>query len=126
MSMYTDTSEFLSKMDIKQAQGPGLLPDDVMKARHKHMIEEVNEFVFSNNMSDLNGCVDALVDVIYVALGTANMMGLTEDEFAECWRRVHEANMKKESIEDIDGHKLGVVKPKGWLSPDFADVLGAE
>jgi predicted HAD superfamily Cof-like phosphohydrolase len=126
MSMYTDTSEFLSHVDIKQAKGPNLLHDDIMKARHKHMIEEANEFVYSNNMSDLHGCVDALVDVIYVALGTANMMGLTEDEFAECWRRVHEANMAKTAVKDKDGHKLGVVKPKGWLAPDFADVLGAE
>jgi predicted HAD superfamily Cof-like phosphohydrolase len=126
MSMYTDTSEFLSNVDIKQAQGPTLLIDDVMKARHKHMIEEANEFLYSNNMSDIHGCVDALIDVVYVALGTANMMGLTEEEFVECWRKVHIANMKKEAIKDKNGHKLGVVKPEGWLSPDFASVLGAE
>ena len=90
------------------------------------MIEEVNEFQYSNNMSDIHGCVDALIDVVYIALGTANMLGLNEDQWNECWDKVHAANMSKELSLDTEGHKLGVTKPANFIAPDFASVLGAE
>ena len=126
MSNFTDTDKFLKKLKIKKSSGIALLPDDVMKSRYMHMIEEVNEFQYSNNMSDIHGCVDALIDVVYIALGTANMLGLNEDQWNECWDKVHAANMSKELSLDTEGHKLGVKKPANFIAPDFASVLGAE
>jgi hypothetical protein len=126
MSNFTDTDKFLKKLKIKKSSGIALLPDDVMKSRYAHMIEEVNEFQYSNNMSDIHGCVDALIDVVYIALGTANMLGLNEDQWNECWDKVHAANMSKELSLDTEGHKLGVKKPANFIAPDFASVLGAE
>ena len=126
MSNFTDTNKFLDKLGIKKSSGIALLPDDVMKARYMHMVEEVNEFQYSNNMSDMHGCVDALIDVVYIALGTANMLGLTEKQWNECWDKVHVANMSKEINIDASGHKLGVTKPANFIAPDFAHVLGAE
>lgn len=126
MSNFTDTDKFLKKLKIKKSSGVALLPDDVMKSRYMHMIEEVNEFQCSNNMSDIHGCVDALIDVVYIALGTDNMLGLNEDQWNECWDKVHAANMSKELSLDTEGHKLGVKKPANFIAPDFASVLGAE
>ena len=101
---------------------PALLQNKVMTDRLAHLTEEVQEFGFANNMSDLDGCVDALIDTVYVALGTAVMMGVSEDQFRKCWLRVHEANMKKE-VKKIDGHKFGVSKPANWQAPEFSDIL---
>ena len=100
MSNFTDTNRSLNKLKIRKSSNVALLPDDVMKARYSHMMEEVNEFSYSNNMSDLHGCVDALINVVYIALGTANMLGLTEQQWDECWEKVHFANMAKEIIKE--------------------------
>jgi predicted HAD superfamily Cof-like phosphohydrolase len=101
---------------------PALLQNKVMADRLEHLKEEVDEFGYANNMSDLPGCVDALIDTVYVALGTAIMMGLDENKFRECWLRVHQANMKKE-VKKMAGHKFGVSKPAGWRSPELGDIL---
>ena len=124
--MFTEIEEFLRKMKIKQAASPRLLDDAVMKKRYNHMIEEINEFAHSNAMSDLDQCVDALVDVVYVALGTAAMMGLNEDHFEDCFERVHLANMEKKAVKEEGGHKFGVVKPEGWEAPNFKGILEQE
>jgi len=124
--MYTEIEDFLRKMKIKQAAQPTLLDNDVMMKRYNHMFEELSEFSHSNNMSDLDGCVDALIDLVYVALGTASMMGLSEDHWEDCFERVHLANMEKRAVQDKDGHKFGVEKPEGWEPPNFKGILEQE
>jgi predicted HAD superfamily Cof-like phosphohydrolase len=62
-------------------------------------------------------------------MGTANMMGITEEDWHACWNEVHKANMRKETYPnkaDTENIKLGVRKPRGWVAPDFSSVLGAE
>lgn len=67
---------------------------------------------------------DALIDLVYVALGTAYLHGF---DFNEGWRRVHEANMKKvRALKDSDsarGSTYDVVKPEGWTAPDLSDLV---
>ena len=124
--MYAHVEEFLRKMKIPQAASPRLLADDVMKKRYKHMSEELSEFAQSNAMSDLEGCCDALIDLVYVALGTSAMMGLNEDHWQDCFDRVHEANMQKYPGKSDDGHKFAVKKPEGWKAPSFKGILPDE
>lgn len=119
---YDEVNSFIKKMKIPVMPSPALLQNKVMTDRLAHLAEEVQEFGFANNMSDIEGCVDALIDTVYVALGTAVMMGLSEEQFRECWLRVHEANMKK-TVVKMDGHKFGVSKPDGWEEPKFGDIL---
>ena len=123
--MYEQVEEFLRQVKIKQAAQPTLLDNETMVNRYNHMFEELSEFAQSNNMSDLHGCVDALVDLVYVALGTASMLGLNEDHWQDCFDRVHEANMQKKAG-PIEGHKFGVVKPEGWKAPSFKGILPDE
>ncbi len=66
----------------------------------------------------LLGTIDALCDLIYVALGTAVEMGIDLDPF---WHEVQRANMtKSEGPKRDDGKQL---KPEGWTPPDHARVL---
>ena len=123
--MYTQVEDFLRQVKIKQASSPKLLDNETMVNRYNHMAEELSEFAHSNNMSDLEGCVDALVDLVYVALGTASMMGLTEDHWEDCFERVHLANMTKKHG-PIEGHKFGVVKPDDFEPPNFKGILPDE
>ena len=120
--MYNDVNEFLNKVQIETQSEPQLLANHVMVNRFNHMQEELNEFQYANNMSDLHGCVDALIDLVYVALGTSKMMGLSEEQWTECFNRVHDANMQK-TYGKVEGHKFGVKKPDDWKAPNFNGVL---
>lgn len=72
----------------------------------------------------LAGQLDALVDLVYVAMGNAYMQGF---DFEEAWRRVHAANMAKERAQrDGDsqrGGRFDVIKPPGWTAPDHTDLV---
>ena len=65
--------------------------------------------------------LDALVDLVYVALGTAYLHGFGPQKFNEAWRRVHEKNMEKIRAPSADHSKRGsafdVIKPAGWTPP---------
>lgn len=81
--------------------------------RAKWMREELMEFKAANNTVDQ---VDAMIDLIYLALGTLVEMGVKPDVPFDL---VHQANMEK-LWEDgkprlVDGK---VKKPKGWEGPE--------
>ena len=120
--MYTDVSKFLKKMNIATNKQPALLTDENVKMRYRHLMEESEELITAHNDQDLEGCVDALIDVVYVALGTAKMMGVSTEQWNRCFHRVHEANMEKYPG-DVTDHKVGVKKPVGWTAPNFNGIL---
>lgn len=68
--------------------------------------------------------LDSLVDLVYVALGTAHLHGF---DFNEAWRRVQKANMAKvraqKAEESTRGSEFDVVKPPGWLPPSHYDLV---
>lgn len=67
---------------------------------------------------------DALIDLVYVALGTAY---LHRFPFNEGWARVQEANMRKVRANKKSDSKRrtthDVVKPPGWRSPELDDLV---
>jgi len=78
------------------------------------MREELAEFEISNSLTDQ---VDALIDLIYLTLGTLVEMGVPPEEAFEI---VHQANLaKRESTGKIRKTDEGkVVKPPGWEGPE--------
>lgn len=126
IDMLLDIAAFHTKFEIPRAAQPTLLPIEDMGFRISFLFEEMQEMVDAFEQDDLEGQFDALIDLVYVALGTAWMLGLP---FGEGWSRVHAANMKKErAVDEYDErskrmHKLDVVKPKGWVSPDLSDLV---
>jgi len=125
IDMLMDIAAFHQKFEIPRLPQPGLLAVEDMGFRISFLFEEMQELVTAYEGDDLVEQFDALIDLVYVALGTAYMMGLP---FADGWSRVHEANMKKVRAEsEFDPrskrmHKFDVVKPEGWVSPDLTDL----
>jgi predicted HAD superfamily Cof-like phosphohydrolase len=72
----------------------------------------------------LEESLDGLVDLVYVAIGTAYMHGF---DFQSAWDRVHEANMKKIRAPSAEASKrkssFDVVKPEGWEPPTHTDLV---
>lgn len=128
-SFFEDVEEFNRRFGLPHSgdgHPPGHLEPDVLLYRIGFMLEELTEFAQAAARGDLAGMTDALVDLTYIALGTAAFKHLP---FEEAWAEVHRANMAKEPVTGADdprsprGHRLDVVKPDGWTPPDIEAIL---
>ncbi len=126
VDMLMDIAAFHTKFEIPRPATPGLLPVEDMGFRISFLFEEMQELVDGFEKDDLEEQFDALIDLVYVALGTAWMLGVP---FGEGWARVHNANMKKVRASGADDplskrkHQLDVVKPIGWEKPYLKDLI---
>ena len=99
----------------------GLLPKNEFEITMKCLKEELEEFEEAYRLGDMVGCIDAIVDLRYFAIGVLHKKGLTPAMINKCDTAVHEANMEKKLGQNakraIDG-AADAVKPEGWISPE--------
>ena len=114
--MINDIKDFHEKFALTYAGSPRELAQDLSNFRIAFMQEELNEYVEATN---LEGKLDALVDLVYVALGTAYLHGF---DFITAWNRVHAANMAKVRGAS-ERSEYDIIKPEGWLPPDLSDLV---
>jgi len=77
--------------------------------RASWMLEELAEFMQAETLEDQ---ADALIDLIYFAIGTFTLMGVNPDTL---FNIVHEANMGKVGPDGVQRNAQGkIVKPEGW------------
>ena len=107
-----------------------LLPSHEATHLSKALEEEMVEFTCADEEADLVGCVDALMDLMYFAVGGLYKMGLTADQIVECQKAVHDANMtkKKGVVAKRDNGTADAIKPIGWVSPEerIKKILGVK
>ena len=105
--------DFHEKFGHPAADNPAYLREQRAKARYGWMREELDEFLEAEDITDQ---ADAMIDLIYFALGTLVEMGVKPDEI---FNIVHDANMTKlwedgKPRYDKDGKTK---KPAGWKDP---------
>jgi len=100
---------------------PTSLPVNVLEQRGKFIQEELNEFFEALKEGDELKMVDALIDIVVVAKGTAVMMGM---QWQEHWDEVHRANMQKQRGKNPNrpDQDEDLIKPKGWKPPDHSKL----
>jgi predicted HAD superfamily Cof-like phosphohydrolase len=115
MSYYDAVAQFHAKVLGIHDTAPTLqLPVDFGQ-RVAFMEEEIEELGQAYIDGDLVGVADALADLVYVALGTAHMMGIP---FDQVFKVVHAANMQKIRGMTKRGMIYDAVKPEGWVGPE--------
>lgn len=112
-----DVRDFHVKFGQLNYHEPGFLTRRKLIERSKFLGEELKELV---DAATLDLQADALVDLVYVAKGTAVMMGLP---WAELWDDVQRANMAKVRGTTHRGNLVDVCKPLGWEPPHGARIL---
>lgn len=122
---FDDVAEFHAKFMVPVSPKPAFLDDKAVEFRVKFMTEELTEFVDTHFARDIEGAADALADLVYVAMGTAHMMGIP---WQRVWDSVQTANMAKrmakpDGSDSKRGSPLDVVKPEGWIAPIHAAAL---
>ncbi len=118
--MFKDIRDFHVKFGLQYDGPPRELPEDVKAFRWKFLNEELNEYKQGLLDNDIEQQFDALIDLVYVALGTAYLSGFP---FEKGWDIVQACNMAKvKAGPNGEGSKRGsphdVIKPEGWQGPE--------
>jgi len=134
MTNFRDVGDFHHKFDLDHTScshaasnvGPRDVTRDLVDFRVRFLHEELTELMTAIDQRDTPGIADALVDLVYVALGTAHLFGFPWEEL---WDEVQRANMAKERATSAAASKrssaFDVINPEGWTPPDIAGVLRA-
>lgn len=135
-----DMIEFHTKFGLEYTGKPRALPKELADFRAKFMQEELDEYNLHRHAAageaaqkpldsasyayHLEHMLDAIIDKLYVDIGTAYLHGFN---VREAWRRVHAANMAKVRAERAEDSKRGstfdVIKPPGWSPPSHIDLV---
>lgn len=154
-SNHEDVGEFHRKFGLRQTNdgetGPAPQDRDLLGFRLNFLLEELMELMESvgahfwvdmegektmhervkivmgdeSDIIDDAQAFDALIDLVYVAHGTAHLLGYP---WQIGWNAVQTANMAKErAAKDGSDSKRGsawdVVKPPGWTAPNIDKIL---
>lgn len=83
--------------------------------------EELRELHEAYILQDIVKMTDAVLDLIYGALGTLKKMGLTRQQVYACFDAIHAANMTKEKgVVATRGGDEDAAKPDDFVPPDEA------
>jgi dCMP deaminase len=122
--MFDDVAEFHKKFGLDYEGNPRFLNPNLQSLRERRLIEELEEYFYAIKNRNLTDAFDALIDLVYIALGTAYLHGFP---FKEGWKRVHKANMKKKRAEKSKDSKhnshFDIVKPADWKAPELDDLI---
>ena len=93
--------------------------------RFKFLQEEIDEGLEAIDERNSEEVVDALIDLVVVAVGTLDVLGV---DFVQAWREVLRANMNKEvGVKESRPNALGLpdlIKLPGWVPPDHTGNHG--
>lgn len=130
MTNFTDVGEFHRKFNLPVSTEGEVreLPPELLSFRLKFLKEELREFELAmptwTTEADHAQMFDALIDLVYVAMGTAHLLGYP---WERGWELVQAANMKKirakKASESKRDSSWDVVKPPGWQPPDIEDLI---
>ena len=94
---------------------------DFQKRTITYLTEELGELDVAFSNKDKHEQADALIDLIYFALGTCYQLGV---DFDGAFTAVHEANMnKKRGVKAERGLDGDASKPESWTAPDLTPFL---
>jgi len=108
-------------LGIQRPTKPQCLSPEMFEHLANCLNEELDEFTDAHYVENLVGAVDALIDLMYFAVGGLHKMGLTPDQMTRIGQVVHHANMKKRQgvIERRgDGSVPDATKPTDWVAPE--------
>lgn len=86
--------------------------------------EEVDELAYAVSKNDQVEILDAVIDIIYIALGTAHECGVL-DKVSKAWDMVHENNLTKLGADGkvVKNQNGKVVKPSNYVSVDLKSLF---
>ena len=126
-TLIKDIDQFHKKFKFEKNDKVGIPENnELVNFRTSFLIDELAEYTQAITKGDSAAALDALVDIVYIALGTAWLFNLP---FEKAWNEVQKANMSKVRTKRKSkkrGTSFDVVKPKGWQAPDIEQIIEEE
>lgn len=128
-SNFDDVGDFHRRFGLDSVSdttpaGPRVVDTPLLNFRLRFLEEELRELNEAAERGDHVKMFDALIDLVYVAKGTAHLFGYP---WQEGWDEVQRANMTKERATRVEdstrGSTFDVIKPPGWTPPRIDLVL---
>ena len=111
---WNDVREFHRKFGHPVAEQPVMIAKKRALSRAKWMNEEVAEFLVAE---DIYEQADAMIDLMYFALGTMVEMGLEADELFDIVQQAIMAKLWPDGKPHYNPKDNKVIKPEGWEDP---------
>ena len=111
---WNDVREFHDKFGHPVAEQPKMIDKKRALSRAKWMTEEVAEFLIADNIYEQ---ADAMIDLMYFALGTMVEMGLEADELFEIVQQANMAKLWPDGKPHYNPKDGKVIKPDTWEDP---------
>lgn len=131
--MAGDVAAFHRKFNLPVTEEgpPRMLPEELQVFREKFLDEELQEYKDACAAGDMAKAFDALMDLAWVAIGTAHYHRFP---WSPGWREVKRANMEKvpndgSFVKERNAHlppgSVGtdIMKTPGWVAPKIQQVL---
>lgn len=112
---FEDVKAFQTKFDVPMPFNLSLLSDEAYNFRIGFLQEEQNEFIDSHEKKDFVGCIDALIDEVYVACGTSLMMGVDNISWLQAF---DEIMFKENEISVLNLDKLPNISGPRFLTQE--------
>jgi predicted HAD superfamily Cof-like phosphohydrolase len=111
---WRQVAEFHKAFGHPYRETPTMLDKERAKARANWMMEEIQEFLKAETVIDQ---ADAMIDLMYFALGTMVEMGVNPEPL---FNIVQEANMNKLWPDGKPRYREDgkILKPEGWQPPE--------
>lgn len=121
--MIGNVAEFHEKFGLPLGQQDVLTDDQhAQEFRTGFLQEELDELKEALAAGNRVKAFDALLDLAYVAYGTALFLGVDPAQWHAGMHAVHSCNMAKERVLRAEDSKRGstfdVRKPPGWVGPE--------
>lgn len=120
-TLFHMVQDFNYKYGIELNFKPDWIVWELERLGFDHLKEELQEYA---QALTLEGKLDALVDLVYVAMGLAAKYGF---DFNEAFRRVHESNMTKTRAENPEQSKRGssfdIIKGPDFKPANIKDLV---
>lgn len=121
--MIGNVHEFHEKFGFPRGDTDAMTGDpETENYRLMFLHEELDELEDALDDGDRVKAFDALLDLVYVAYGTALWMGISPAQWAAGFHAVHSANMAKVRVaaasESKRGNAFDCKKPGGWVGPE--------
>lgn len=93
MNNLLDVFDFHAKFGLPRGDVPKPMAKDAYDFRHKFLLEETKEYTDGWLKKNLVGATDALLDTVYVALGTALFIGTPQSGALGTWPKFSEVRL---------------------------------
>lgn len=130
-NFFADVGDFHRKFDIPafDPRDPCAFPSqEIIAYRIRFLEEELNEFRLAVAAGNLPEALDAIADIVYVAMGTGHYFNMP---FQLVWQEIQRANMDRvlctpeNCPPDKRYRKDMVIKPLDWRPPQIERILAS-